>query len=132
MLFIFFKFFLRFNIHLLTVNLFQYMSNEQKINVKIKKNVRAAVAGHRVVFTFYLQVIYNAIVISAVWKTNVRLLHDFYKSYRPCTLGEAIFLKIKLYVTYTNGMSNVRLSVVSLQNTSIRFWKATISHGGHD
>lgn len=78
MLFIFFKFFLRFNIHLLTVNLFQYMSKEQKINVKIKKkNVRAAVAGHRVVFTFYLQVIYNANVISAVRKTNVRLLHDF-------------------------------------------------------
>lgn len=39
MLFIFFKFFLRFSIHLLTVNLFQYMSKEQKINVKIKKKM---------------------------------------------------------------------------------------------
>lgn len=37
MVFFFFKFFWRFNIHLLTVKLFQYMSNEQKINVKIKK-----------------------------------------------------------------------------------------------
>lgn len=36
MLFFFFKFFLRFNIYLLhvTVNFFQYMSKEQKINVK--------------------------------------------------------------------------------------------------
>lgn len=80
MLFFFFKFFLRFNIYLLhvTVNFFQYMSKEQKINVK--KNVRAAVARHRIVLTIYLQAIYNANVISAVRKTKVRLLHDIYKS----------------------------------------------------
>lgn len=54
------------------------MSKEQKINVK--KNVPAAVARHRVVFTIYLQAIYNANVISAVRKTKVLLLHDIYKS----------------------------------------------------
>lgn len=70
------------------------MSKEQKINVKIKQKCSCSCwKAQKVVFTIYLQVIYNTNVISTVRKTNVRVLHDFYKSYRPCTLGEATFLR---------------------------------------
>lgn len=123
-------FFLEFNIHLFTVDLFQYMTKEKKSLFHVKTDYYPCSCREvqKDAGTVNLQMTYVADVITAVARQTyvwcMAIVRQKYSSHGHCTLRVATRLQTKLYVTLTHvttGTSNVRLSYVTLLIISMRF-----------